>query len=233
MSAKKPSTMSRETEPSSSTDESTRSLLLAAGTKVFARSGYSGATVKEIADEAGVNIALVSYHFHGKEGLFRAIVEPFGNSRLSISQRLLKRPASIEEFRVRLQMFVEELIVSYSEQLDLIQIINREFEIGSPVVRNVFESTFLEVFKRLSQYFSEAREAGFIREKIETQAAATALFGSINFIARVDASNARIFKQSISDTKYRDHIISQFLEIFLDGISNRPTPSGSATSRTK
>ena len=43
----------------------TREALLAAGTELFAERGYDGVPVWEIADRAGVNKAMISYHFGG------------------------------------------------------------------------------------------------------------------------------------------------------------------------
>jgi TetR/AcrR family transcriptional regulator len=54
--------------------EATRQALLLAGTQLFAERGYSGAPLATIADRAGVNKAMVSYHFGGKRGLYRAII---------------------------------------------------------------------------------------------------------------------------------------------------------------
>jgi AcrR family transcriptional regulator len=51
--------------------------ILDAGTRVFARKGYSGTGVREIAAEAGVNLAMVSYYFGGKSGLLEAILSGF------------------------------------------------------------------------------------------------------------------------------------------------------------
>ncbi|XVU29551.1 TetR family transcriptional regulator [Actinoplanes sp. CA-054009] len=50
----------------------TRQLLLDVAKKLFARDGYSATTVRDIADEAGVNVALISRYFTSKEGLFEA-----------------------------------------------------------------------------------------------------------------------------------------------------------------
>jgi AcrR family transcriptional regulator len=50
----------------------TRALLLDAARGRFARHGYSATTVREIADDAGVNVALISRYFESKEGLFAA-----------------------------------------------------------------------------------------------------------------------------------------------------------------
>lgn len=50
----------------------TRQLLLTAARRRFAAQGYAATTVREIADDAGVNAALISRYFESKEGLFEA-----------------------------------------------------------------------------------------------------------------------------------------------------------------
>ncbi|AEV86510.1 HTH-type transcriptional regulator betI [Actinoplanes sp. SE50] len=50
----------------------TRQLLLDAARRRFATIGYAETTVRHIADEAGVNVALISRYFVSKEGLFEA-----------------------------------------------------------------------------------------------------------------------------------------------------------------
>lgn len=52
--------------------DGTRQLLLAAGRRRFAADGYAATTVRNIADDAGVNVALISRYFSSKEGLFEA-----------------------------------------------------------------------------------------------------------------------------------------------------------------
>jgi AcrR family transcriptional regulator len=52
----------------------TREALLAAGTELFAERGYDGVPVALIADRAGVNKAMINYHFGGKRKLYLAIV---------------------------------------------------------------------------------------------------------------------------------------------------------------
>ena len=48
----------------------TRRLLLRAARHRFALQGYAATTVREIADDVGVNAALISRYFDSKEGLF-------------------------------------------------------------------------------------------------------------------------------------------------------------------
>ncbi len=49
----------------------TRSSLLAAAGRIFAEKGYHEATIAEISETAGANIAAVNYHFGDKETLYR------------------------------------------------------------------------------------------------------------------------------------------------------------------
>jgi AcrR family transcriptional regulator len=48
----------------------TRAAILKAAQTQFARAGYDSATLREIAAEAGVDVALIARYFGGKEGLF-------------------------------------------------------------------------------------------------------------------------------------------------------------------
>ncbi|BAL88087.1 putative TetR-family transcriptional regulator [Actinoplanes missouriensis 431] len=50
----------------------TRQDLLAVARARFAKDGYAATTVRDIADQAGVNVALISRYFASKEGLFEA-----------------------------------------------------------------------------------------------------------------------------------------------------------------
>lgn len=50
----------------------TRQRLLQAARVRFARDGYAGTTVRDIASDAGVNVALIHRYFTSKEGLFEA-----------------------------------------------------------------------------------------------------------------------------------------------------------------
>lgn len=51
-----------------------RSDILDAAERVFAGSGFDGATTRAIADAANVNLGLIHYHFNSKEALFAQVV---------------------------------------------------------------------------------------------------------------------------------------------------------------
>ncbi|MEV6844137.1 helix-turn-helix domain-containing protein [Actinoplanes sp. NPDC051411] len=57
----------------------TRQTLLAAARRRFAEDGYAATTVREIAEDAGVNVALINRYFSSKEGLFEACLHAAGD----------------------------------------------------------------------------------------------------------------------------------------------------------
>lgn len=52
----------------------TRARLLGAGLRLFGTEGYDGVSTRQLAREAGVNIAAIAYHFGGKRALYRAVL---------------------------------------------------------------------------------------------------------------------------------------------------------------
>jgi AcrR family transcriptional regulator len=55
--------------------EITRERLLDAAEKLFSEHGIDGVSMRDIAAESGLTLALANYHFGSKEGLYRAVFE--------------------------------------------------------------------------------------------------------------------------------------------------------------
>src|SRR5271154_2036358 len=68
-------------QPAPPRGEVSRAALVVAALKLFGDKGFEAATTREIAAEAEVNIAMIAYHFGGKEGL-RAACADFVAERL-------------------------------------------------------------------------------------------------------------------------------------------------------
>lgn len=57
-----------------SVPEGTEEKILSAARKVFLRKGYAASRTRDIADEAGINLALLNYYFRSKEKLFEIVM---------------------------------------------------------------------------------------------------------------------------------------------------------------
>ncbi len=78
-------------------DENTESKILDAAKKVFQAKGMDGARMQEIADNAGINKALLHYYYRSKQLLFEAV---FKNAFLLLAPQLnaiLNDDSSIED----------------------------------------------------------------------------------------------------------------------------------------
>jgi TetR/AcrR family transcriptional regulator, regulator of cefoperazone and chloramphenicol sensitivity len=67
--------MTRNTSVSATRGDTTRVALVRAAIEVFGRDGFEAAGTRSIAHAAGVNPALIGYHFRGKPGLYLAALE--------------------------------------------------------------------------------------------------------------------------------------------------------------
>jgi AcrR family transcriptional regulator len=62
-----------------------RELLLAVAGEIFAERGYEAATIKEITDRAGTNVASINYYFRDKLGLYTEVLrESLAKGRLAL-----------------------------------------------------------------------------------------------------------------------------------------------------
>jgi AcrR family transcriptional regulator len=72
----------------------TRERIVEAAVEAFAEKGFRGASTRDIAQRAGINQGLITYHFHSKDELWRAAADRlFGQMRSSLDGRL-DAPAS-------------------------------------------------------------------------------------------------------------------------------------------
>src|SRR4051794_10630567 len=62
--------------------EETRAELVEAAARVFARRGFHGASIDQIAREAGYSTGAIYWHFEGKDDLFLAVYEAYATARV-------------------------------------------------------------------------------------------------------------------------------------------------------
>ena len=79
-----------------------------AAAKNFVYKGYSGARMQQIADDAGVNKALLHYYFQSKELLFRQVMEDALSWFASLSGVVLEKQAGT--LKQRLQLLVDRFL---------------------------------------------------------------------------------------------------------------------------
>ncbi|WP_432768492.1 MAG: helix-turn-helix transcriptional regulator [Sphingopyxis sp.] len=98
----------------------TRAAILAAAHARFLRESYDSIGLRDIAGDAGVDVALIGRYFGGKEGLFREVVTD------EAKPKVFREPKSVAELPAFLaQLVVEEEDVSRQHRMEMFIIMLR------------------------------------------------------------------------------------------------------------
>lgn len=100
----------------------TRASILDSARKRFAREGYDGASLREIAADAGVDAALISRYFGSKDELFIEVLdlacepnlELFGGDPATFGMRMAKTLVDDEQDDMKLELFLIMLLSASS-----------------------------------------------------------------------------------------------------------------------
>ena len=112
----------------------TAQALLAAARTAFSRGGYAAASVRDIARAAGVNPALVRYHFGSKEGLYRKVID---EAMSGLRTRLLAAFHQAGAPRERIHRVIGAYLDHLAQERDFPRLIQRALLNNDPHLRRV------------------------------------------------------------------------------------------------
>ncbi len=129
--------------------------ILAAARKVFIAKGMAGARMQDIADEAGINKALLHYYFKSKEQLFETIfTEVMGNLIPRIKSLLLSDLSLYE----KIEQFCDQYISVISQNPYLpIFILNELHKQPSVMIAKMFGGGLPDLHKFTAQIEKEVK----------------------------------------------------------------------------
>ncbi|MDX2282491.1 MAG: TetR/AcrR family transcriptional regulator [Saprospiraceae bacterium] len=82
---------------------------------LFAQHGYEAVSIRQLAKEAGVNLAMISYYFGSKEGLFAAILEnKIPRTREKLEEIMLQTTDPWERIARTIDVYVDSMISNHS-----------------------------------------------------------------------------------------------------------------------
>lgn len=196
---------------------SSKDALLKAAKKVFATKGYDGATVKDIAEAAGVNVSLVSYHFDGKENLFRTCIRQFAESRLDAFTKILKGPESLEDMRVRLTLFVEDFFDYDQREPEINAIMHRDCGANNPLTDDIYRTVFFKAFAVMTDFFRTAQARGILAKDIDVDDRAILFLGGLIHVVRTEAMRVKIVGIGLKNPEYRERVTKSTVRMALEG----------------
>ena len=132
-------------------DFSTEEKIKNAARTVFHKKGFSAARTRDIADEAGINLALLNYYFRSKEILFNIVMLETFQSFFALIFQIFNDPdSSFEEKIEKFASYYIDLIFQEPEipLFIMTEIRNNPVELMQKIgiVKAVFHSVFAKQF---------------------------------------------------------------------------------------
>lgn len=191
-------------------EKSTVNKIIAAAIPLFATKGFAAVSVKELAEAAGVNIALISYHFGGKEKLYTLILR----EQVEIMKQLIiDLKSSTTDPVEKIKRFVMSAVHMHESRPYIGQLINSEKMNPTECAFGILQEIGAGVHVFLKECIKEAVARGKFRADIHPDYASMALGGMIHvFFAWRHHCNCL----PLSEEQGKAYI-SQGLELFFQG----------------
>lgn len=127
--------------------------ILLAAKKLFAQYGFEKTTVRQICEEAGANVALVSYHFGGKENMFGALFEKF-----LPNDQIAKLDPNQDPIK-GVELIIREVTNFRNRDQQLISIIQQEIIMNTERIQKIREHV-MPMWILLRHWLEQGREQG-------------------------------------------------------------------------
>jgi AcrR family transcriptional regulator len=121
--------------------------ILEAAITLFAQKGFAAVGVREIAAEAGVNIAMISYYYDGKIGILKEIMEEFFN-KLSLVFEGIDDESKIPEDCLR--GLIHNIVQFVRKNTELTMVSYNELPLDIPEIAELKAERITSIIQRIS-----------------------------------------------------------------------------------
>jgi len=138
--------------------------ILQAAEKLFAEEGFDGASIRTIAKEAGVNIAMISYYFGSKEKLLEAlIIHRTSDMKMELENIFIQNLTPLQKVDLLIDLYISRI----NKNKCMYQIMHFELSTKKRIMDMQsfidIKKENLEAFKRIIE---EGQDLGKFRKNI-------------------------------------------------------------------
>lgn len=185
--------------------------------KLFAGRGYAATSIKDISKAAKVNIAAVNYHFKSKENLYKQLLLRFAEAGNAHFEKTLMPAKSLDEFKVRLEMFLGVGLEGILKNPDLPKMLMKNMDLMPQISEVVFVDNFQTPHVFLEKFFRDAQKKGIIRKDLDCKIIAQFIDNQMFAVIHKIIIEKNL-KKDISDPKFRRKWLEHTLELFFNGV---------------
>jgi AcrR family transcriptional regulator len=157
-----------------------RASILEAAEKLFSELGYEGASTRQIAKEAGANMAMINYYFGSKEGVFMEIMgKRIADFKHQLNEIKETKATVMEKLLLVVERYASRIICN----LTFHKMMQRELSLPQrPEMFTTIKSAMMENTLVIESIITEGIEDGTFR-KVDVRMLIATLMGTISNVA--------------------------------------------------
>jgi AcrR family transcriptional regulator len=182
-----------------------RAQILAVAEQLFADNGFDGTSVRDIAQLANVNLAMISYYFGSKEKLLEALIEDRAGYTLGILEELNKDQTLTPWDKIErlVDYYVDKIMNNYRFHC----IMSHQYNTTrSAEIKELITNIKLKNFEQIKKVIADGQRKKIFR-KVDIEFTMASLFGTLTQVTNSRALYCRLLKiDETDDASYRKKI---------------------------
>lgn len=178
--------------------EDSKRRILEAAENEFARRGYEGARLREVATAAGVHHALLHHYYGDKEGLFRAVIE---QATSQVSREAYALMGSTSDIRALVEGYIHTMVDYFAANRRIISIFHFvSLDEDSPafaLCADILEKTIDPLLAAGAATIELAQKEGTLRADISSRRLVSIVIGAAGFVFHEHHFFDRFFGQEV------------------------------------
>lgn len=188
-----------------------REFMLTVAERLFARHGFEAVSIRQLVEEAKVNIAMVKYYFGSKDGLFKALIdEKFPRTREQVNELANSSLDPWEKLLATIDIYTEK----FFDEHDFHRIIMREMSLSQrPKHVELITEHFAYILGVIHGFIIEGQQKGMFRS-VDVGLTLATVFGAFSTlvgqgklmcIVMQEDCEAQIYSES-SRIRFQEHL---------------------------
>jgi len=179
-----------------------RETIIESAIKFFGSKGFEGTSVREIAADAGVNVAMINYYFGSKDKLFASVVEYRASFLRGIFSELVnnKNLSPIE----KIDFMIDQLIERKFSDAKFSHLLHRELSLElRPQLRNAISGILLKNIDPVKTIIKNGIRVG-VFQPVDIELTLTTLLGTIHYLLTSDTICQKILGKKEGFTPFEN-----------------------------
>ena len=215
--------------PPSRPDADPKRRILEMATEAFARDGYAGARVDDIARRAGVNKAMLYYHFGDKDALYAAVFE----EALAEGGRRLRAAADSEDAPpAKFKAVVHAMARMAGEHPHFAPLMLREVASGGAALPDAIVARMRGVFQVVGDVLAEGVQSGHFRP-VDPYMTHMFIGGSMLVLISGAPLRRRVRRAAAVSDRAADDVAAYVSDLLLGGLRAAPQPKKAPAKRVR